>query len=299
MLTLFPGDSAVGKGGIGVTDLRPLWRQLLEMSSPVDFAQRIGFLPDPWQANLMNSSNKRIVVCCARQTGKSTTVALMANHVAANQPGSLVLVVAPAFRQSLNLFRIVLSVARQDKAYPERLRENQTEMELINGSRIVALPGKDETIRSYSGVSLLLIDEAAFVADRIFHAVRPMVSVSGGTIILLSTPRAKGGFFHTAWSDSQSGGFWEGYRVTAHDCPRLPGSEIEEAQNSMPEFAFRREYLAEFTDPEDALLRYDDITAAFVTGARPLYSSSLIDKKITKLKLVDANIRPLKVGNDG
>ena len=39
------------------------------------------------------------------------------------------------------------------------VKETETQMELANGSRVVCLPGKD-TIRSFQGVSLLVIDKA-------------------------------------------------------------------------------------------------------------------------------------------
>jgi hypothetical protein len=55
---------------------------------------------------------------------------------------------------------------------------------LSNGARIIALPGKEETIRGFSGVTLLVIDEAARVLDDLYQACRPMLAVSGGRIIL-------------------------------------------------------------------------------------------------------------------
>jgi hypothetical protein len=42
-------------------------------------------------------------------------------------------------------------------------------LELVNGSRIISLPAQEETIRGYSGVNLLLIDEAARVSDALYH----------------------------------------------------------------------------------------------------------------------------------
>ena len=45
-----------------------------------------------------------------------------------------------------------------------------------NGSRIVGLPGKEDTIRGYSEVSLLIIDEAARVTDEMYKALRPMLT---------------------------------------------------------------------------------------------------------------------------
>ena len=61
-------------------------------------------------------------------------------------------------------------------------------LELGNGSRILSLPGQEGTIRSFSGVRLLIIDEAARVPTALYKAVRPDAGrVSGGRLICLST----------------------------------------------------------------------------------------------------------------
>ena len=73
--------------------------------------------------------------------------------------------------------------------------ESRLSIELETGSRIVSLPGREATIRGFSGVHLLVVDEAARVADELYQAVRPMLAVSGGRIVLLGTPFGKRGFF--------------------------------------------------------------------------------------------------------
>jgi hypothetical protein len=57
---------------------------------------------------------------------------------------------------------------------------------------------RDETIRGYSGVDLLVLDEAARVPDDVFFAVRPMLATSNGTIICMSTPNGPAGFLWEA-----------------------------------------------------------------------------------------------------
>jgi hypothetical protein len=61
-------------------------------------------------------------------------------------------------------------------------------LELVNGSRIVSLPENESGIRGFSGVNLLVIDEAARVDDSLYRSVRPMLAVSGGRLVALSTP---------------------------------------------------------------------------------------------------------------
>jgi hypothetical protein len=83
---------------------------------------------------------------------------------------------------------------------PLIFRRSAGELTLSNGSRVVCLPCKDETIRGFAGVALLIIDEAAQVPDDIYRTVRPMLAVSNGRLICLSTPFGKRGFFWDAWN---------------------------------------------------------------------------------------------------
>ena len=70
----------------------------------VSFAQALGIEPDPWQNELLRSSSDRVLLNCSRQSGKSTTSALLALHRALYYPDSLILCLAPALRQSQELF---------------------------------------------------------------------------------------------------------------------------------------------------------------------------------------------------
>jgi hypothetical protein len=65
---------------------------------PVEFAMSVGIEPDPWQVEVLASDHPRKILCCGRQTGKSTVAAILALHKALTQPGSVVLVVAPRER---------------------------------------------------------------------------------------------------------------------------------------------------------------------------------------------------------
>jgi hypothetical protein len=75
-------------------------------------------------------------------------------------------------------------------------------MELANGSRVVCLPGREESIRSFSSVALLIIDEAACVPDDLYRSVRPMLAVSQGRLVCLSTPLGKRGYSFNEWSSA-------------------------------------------------------------------------------------------------
>jgi tRNA(Met) C34 N-acetyltransferase TmcA len=120
---------------------------------------------DQWQATLMRSTSLRVLMLCSRQSGKSTVAALIAIHTAITLPNALVLLVSPSQRQSAELFRSLMMLFRKLKDAPEARNESALRVELANGSRIVALPGDERTIRGYAGAALVVIDEAARVED--------------------------------------------------------------------------------------------------------------------------------------
>jgi hypothetical protein len=126
--------------------------------------------------------------------------ALLALHRAIYHPGSLILCLAPALRQSQELFGKVASFYRELSRPVVPQAERRLSLELENGSRIVTLPGSEKTIRGFSGATLLLVDEASRVDDGLYYAIRPMLAVSGGTLMMLSTPYGKRGVFYEAWS---------------------------------------------------------------------------------------------------
>src|ERR671910_21412 len=177
----------------------------------VAFARSVGVEPDDWQGELLRSTSERILLNCCRQSGKSTTAALIALHRALYHPGSLVLILAPSERQAQE------TLAKRTEAYspvgdpraPDSHRK--LGMRLANRSRIEALPGTEKTIRGYSGVTLLILDEAARVDDGLYFAIRPMLAVSGGALLMLSTPAGKRGVFFEEWTGAAE---WERYEVT-------------------------------------------------------------------------------------
>src|SRR5918995_5553900 len=185
-----------------------------------EFARMLGLIPDPWQCDLLRSSADRILINASRQSGKSTISAVAALHRALYYPGSLVLCLAPALRQSQELFAKIASFYRDlDRPVPPQ-GERKLSLELENDSRIITLPGSEKTIRGFSGAALLLVDEASRVDDELYYAVRPMLAVSGGSLMMLTTPYGKRGVFYEEWTHGGSKE-WQRFRVSADQVPRI------------------------------------------------------------------------------
>jgi terminase large subunit-like protein len=219
--------------------------------------------PDPWQEALLRSADARALMLCSRQSGKSTIAATMALHAALYEPPALALLLSPSLRQSQELFRKVRDVYRAvggDAACPLEA-ESALRLELQNGSRVISLPGEsDATIRGYSAVTLLVIDEAARVSDELYHAVLPMLIVSGGRLVALSTPYGRQGWFYEEWIQGEG---WTRTRIEASECPRLHPQELAQQEAHLGALAYREEYLCEFVQTRDQFFSDDAISAVF------------------------------------
>jgi hypothetical protein len=205
--------------------------------------RNLGLEPDPWQAEVLESGQRRLLLNCSRQSGKSTVVAVLGLVEAVFVPGTRVLLLSRSHRQSTELFRIVVDYFLRLRS-PLQDRRTAHELFLTNHSRIVCLPCREDTIRGYADVSLLIIDEAARVPDDLYRAVRPMLAVSGGRLICLSTPYGKRGFYHDAWANG--GADWTRIEVPATQVKRIPAEFLEEERRALGASWFRQEYLCSF-----------------------------------------------------
>jgi len=168
-------------------------------------------------------------------------------------------VISPSARQSGEFMRKAEEFCRKLGIRVKGDGDNQISVAFPSGSRIVGLPDNEMTIRGFSAVSLLLVDEAARVSDDLYRAVRPMLAVSAGRMWLMSTPWGKRGFFYEAWSQAKE---WERVHVTGYDCPRIPREFLEEEKSAMGERWFRQEYLCEFVDVESGVFDADLVERA-------------------------------------
>jgi hypothetical protein len=205
--------------------------------------RKLGLEPDPWQIEVLESAHSRLLLNCCRQAGKSTVVAMLALVEAVFVPYTRVLLLSRSHRQSTELFRIVLDSHRR-LGYPLLERCTAHELQLSNYSRVVCLPCREDTVRGYANVGLLIIDEAARVPDELYRAVRPMLAVSGGRLICLSTPYGKRGFFHDSWA--RGGDDWARIEVPAQRVARIPAAFLEEERRALGEAWFRQEYGCSF-----------------------------------------------------
>jgi Terminase large subunit, T4likevirus-type, N-terminal len=251
-----------------------LARDLRAALSPVAFAQdKLGITPDAWQAGVLTTSARQIALCCSRQAGKSTVSSILALHTALYQPGSLVVLISPSLRQSGELFRKVTGYLKLIPGVKLE-QDSATSVTVKDGGRIVSLPGNENTIRGFSSVTLAVFDEAGFADDGTYRALRPMLAVSQGRLVLLSTPNGKRGFFWDAWNDGGDG--WQRVSVPASQCSRITSEFLESEKRALGNHWYRQEYECQFVESTEGLLDYDTVMNAFSSDVKPLDVNALL-----------------------
>jgi len=227
----------------------------------VAFARSVGMEPDKWQARLLRSDAERVIINASRQAGKSAVSAIIALHKALYQPGSLSLCLAPSLRQSQELFAKIIVYYRDLGRPVPAESEQRLGLELENRSRIHCLPGSEKSVRGFTA-DLLILDEAARIDDALYHSVRPMLAVSEGSLMMLSTPYGRRGVFYDVWS--KGGEHWERYKIPVTDVPRISQRFIEEERHALPARIFQQEYRCSFEQADGAFFRAEDVERLLV-----------------------------------
>jgi len=259
-----------------MTEQEELSDELIRLAADVAYFayRKCGFRCDAQQRNIFRRSNKRVILNCSRQTGKSTTAALIAVHTAVLQPASTIVVTAPTKQQIREFMRKVRDFACVASASS---RGGRFFVEFKNGSRIIGIAANEDNVRGFSAVTLLIIDEASRVKDEVYFALLPMLAVSNGALWLLSTPKGQRGFFHAEWADATNGTIdgtlstdnWVKIRVTAHDCERIEKKFLQLQKIRLDERRFAQEYECTFVDTKHNIFHPEATRNAFRDDIKP------------------------------
>ena len=236
---------------------------------PVALARDAGIEPDPWQAELLEQRPKRCLMLCSRQSGKTEVAIHLGLWTALYEAPALVLIVSPSQRQSQEVFRRLMIAYGKLKDVLGLAQESALRAEISNGSRIVALPGSERTVRGYTGAKMIILDEAARVDDELFAALRPTMATVDGSLIMLTTPAGKRGEFYRAWTEGKG---WTKVRVPASQCPRLSKEFLADELRELGPQRYSEEYELAFLESDESVFFTTMIDRAFTHEIRPLWS---------------------------
>ena len=235
---------------------------------------------DPWQKKAMEHKGN-ILLRTGRQVGKTKTISRKGSQLAVQYPGTETLIIAASQRQSSHIFEMMLlifgrmdekllqkakqehksewvqSQRRRDKTSQFNLKygiftekPTKTKVLIKNGSRIQCLPaGKTGVYLRCFTIDFLIGDEAAYIPEPVYVAVKPMLAVSRklrglGWEIYLSTPFGKGGYFHDCDLDPD----FLSIHISSEDCPRIPRDFLSKEKRRLSKLEYAQEYLGEYVD---------------------------------------------------
>jgi len=225
--------------------------------SAVVFARGVlGLALFRYQADLLNCASKRVVACWARQTGKTTAIAVRVIHFAFTNAGATTLIVSRGLRQSMIMFGVIERLIIGHPVLRRSVvRSTRTLIQLSNGSQIIALPcGPDGAgLRGFTA-HLVVMDEAAFMPeDVVASVIFPMLATTEGTAIMLSTPWGRDHVFYRSFKNPN---YWSQH-VRAEQCPRITREFLEEQRRDIGELRYKMEYEAEFVEDENSFFKQD------------------------------------------
>ena len=289
-----------------------LSKNLAGALNPAYYLEEMGLTPFDWQYEALDPTIKNLLLLCARQTGKSVTASVLGLSTAKHYPYSLIPIISHSQDKSKELMKKIDIMMPLDPYLPELVHDAVFEKEFSNGSRIIALPGSEKSVRGYSGPKLIIVDEAARVLDDTYRAARPMMVGGDTKLIVLSTAFGKRGFFWEAW---ENGKHWKKILVRIpwdikdgkHFVPAPPLSKLkaywkergvsayystrhtldflkEEYDEGGGELWIRQEYLCEFLNVGGGIFSDEDWEDAIDDNIAPMFQDEdAVDDEIDVL----------------
>jgi hypothetical protein len=203
--------------------------------------EAVGVEPQPWQEQFLRAPRgASIIALTARHVGKTTAAAWGIAHCMLFKPGSLSVIASPTQRQSAEALRRTRDVLI--KVGAEFETQNVYALELKNGSRLLALPGSEDSIRGLTVDGWIVADEAARVDSDLIAALSPMrARRPEARFAMLSTANSRSDPFWTVWSDDDPS--WLRLQATADLVDLFSEEFLAQQRRLLGETLFKAEYL--------------------------------------------------------
>lgn len=234
-----------------------------ESDDPVQWLQKnADWKAWPYEAEIIRNHAMRLrVIRKSRQIGISTTIAFESLWKACTIPNRLILIVSPSDRQSkIIMDKIESAIQAKPELRGLVVRQNLSELVLGNGSQIVSLPNNPDRIRGYAAHDVILDEAAHFERQSsVMPVVSPMISATGGTLTIISTPFTKRNLFWD-WYKEAFDNQASDSTVKAFDLypstisPLISEEELERRHRGMLDAEFRQEFQGEFVEEMDSFL---------------------------------------------
>jgi len=222
--------------------------------------EKYGIVLDSWQKDVYYCEERYIIIKSGRQVGKTTTIGAKVTKYAAENPNKKTLIISRTQKQSGYLFDMVKQLLFAAEI-PLLDEPTETKAKLKNGHIIYSLPsGWTGAGLRFLTAHLIIVEEAAYIPDEVFTAVRPMGATTNAQVIMFSTPFGPSGFFFNCWHDDQ----FRRYDVSSEDCKRIPLEFLKAEKQRMSKIEYQREYEGRFTQVHAGLIPIELINASMM-----------------------------------
>jgi hypothetical protein len=236
-----------------------------------------------YQQDLIDTleNHRYVIVKSARQSGKSvTSLGYILHYVLFNKTKIVGMLANKASTSRELLGRLQTAYQHLPKFLQQGIVEwNKGNIELENGSKIIASSTSSSAIRGYS-FSLLFLDEFAFVqrtiADAFIKSVYPTISSGKDTkIIMVSTPNGYN-LFYKFWNDAVEGNNqFKTFKIHWTSIPDRDQEWRKKIISDIGEEAFRQEYEADFLGSSNTLISYEKLQE--LSYSSPIWSKDNLD----------------------
>lgn len=193
---------------------------------------------------------KYVIVIAGRQCGKTQLAKNQVLMWALNDPGCVIFWVSPTDSQMQSIYKdIINAIYDANIIKSKRGAKGDTEIRLKNGSVILfRAAGSEDSLRGTSGVSYLVVDEAAFIKkDTVEVVIMPMLSTKIKRVLYISTPKGKNWLYETFNRYSKKPNC-RVFKFATTDNPFVDLDFIQHEKETLSEALFQQEILADWID---------------------------------------------------
>ena len=214
------------------------------------------YSPHKGQLAFHRSRARFKIMTCGRRWGKTLAAGNDMVEKVCEVPRSLGWWVTPTYKIGNRGWKL-LSRALAGVIAPGGIRRGERTIELMNGSLIEFRSADNPDALRGEGVNHLVVDEAAMIPREAWEeALRPTLSDTKGSAVLISTPKGRNFFFELfcRGNDPEYAG-WESFTFPTSSNPFIDPEEIAEARKTLPLDVFRQEYEAQFLEDSAGVFR--------------------------------------------
>lgn len=212
---------------------------------------------------LDNPKCKYLLLSCGRRFGKSLAMLNQALYYALTGSNEKVIFLVPTYKLGKELFDVLYGALGDNFQYYLSRKGNKAvnvtdlKFKFSNGSTIQFFSfEKPDNLRGLSA-SRIFIDEAAILPDDAFNAIVKPIASLAKTVIALSTPRGKIGWFYKLYSYGTNDYYtnYKAFTFPSSANPMISRDELEDAKDNLPEHIYKQEYEAEFISNADNIFK--------------------------------------------